>query len=1099
MLLTQIGSAATYTVTNTLDSGVGSLRDALITVNAGAGGDTIVFSGVSGTIALSSTLAITKSVAISGPGANLLTISGNDAVRVFNVAAGQTFTISGLTIAHGHSSTGGGGILVGSGATLTVSSCVFSNNAASNGASSVGGAISNSSVNLLTVNDSTFVGNKALPGGANPVGGAIYTAGPAEVDNSTFFGNSTPGNGAAIYIIAIRRLTMKDSTIVGNSSMGGDAILGSTSQLTISNSIISGNTGGDCSKCSTTGTNFIGGTAALGPLQNNGGPTPTMMPLTTGAGIIGSGLNSTLATDQRGFARATSGASDLGAVQTYNLTVTTLADITNGGTTCTGGDTCSLRDAINLGNSHDSGDIIPLSGLQGTITLTSPLPDITTNINISGPGANLLTISGGNTYPVFQIANTGTANISGVTIANGNGGAPGGAGITNLGALLTLSNCELNNNHAAGQDGGGLFNSGVSTATVTDCTFSGNSSDSGGAINNNGNLAVTNSTFIGNTSQADLGGGIFNQRVAAIASSTITGNTAASQGGGIENIGTITVTNSVVAGNTEAGSLNDDCSSCGTQSASNLFSTAGTPVTAAQVMLAPLAYYGLNQTVRTMLPLPGSPVIQAGDPTLLPSDLSTDERLLPRTIGGKLDLGAVEANYISVQFVQQPSSTTVNLTMSPAVTMSVAESGTTVANIPLPITFVGSGALHGTLNKATQIPAVPGDPALASFNDLSGDTVGTGDTLTSTITVTPPAVSPPQTLTATSNPFDITALTPATITFSPAPPTSVVYGTAPITLNGAAYASGSPTGQTVTYQVVSGPGSITGKTLTFVGVGTVIVNASIAANGSYAAGSASFNIVVTPAPLAITVADASRAVGAPNPAFSSTASGLVNGDALDGSITVTYSTTATVASPAGTYPISAVISGSAAGNYTVTIVNGTLTVTAQAAVLDFTLTLPSSGSQTVIPGNAASYAVRVAPTNTAYPGTVTFTATGLPAGDTISFTPATVAANAGMTPSNVSVQTAPQLAASNLQTKSLPILLGVLILPFAGSRRMRKGAGRYLWILIVILGGAAVTTGLTGCGTGNGFFGQIPQTYNITITATSGTIQHSVNVTLNVQ
>jgi hypothetical protein len=40
---------------------------------------------------------------------------------------------------------------------------------------------------------------------------------------------------------------------------------------------------------------------------------------------------------------------------------------------------------------------------------------------------------------------------------------------------------------------------------------------------------------------------------------------------------------------------------------------------------------------------------------------------------------------------------------------------------------------------------------------------------------------------------------------------------------------------------------------------------------------------------------------------------------------------------------------------------------------------------------------------------------------------------------------------------------------------------------------------LTGCGyNGNSFFGVAPQTYNITNTATSGTIQHSVNVTLNV-
>ena len=52
---------------------------------------------------------------------------------------------------------------------------------------------------------------------------------------------------------------------------------------------------------------------------------------------------------------------------------------------------------------------------------------------------------------------------------------------------------------------------------------------------------------------------------------------------------------------------------------------------------------------------------------------------------------------------------------------------------------------------------------------------------------------------------------------------------------------------------------------------------------------------------------------------------------------------------------------------------------------------------------------------------------------------------------------------------------------------------------LVFLAGAVATAGLTGCGANNGFFGQAPQTYNITITATSGTIQHSVNATLTVE
>jgi hypothetical protein len=96
-------------------------------------GDTIVFSGVAGTITLTSTLSINKSVTINGPGANLLTISGNDAVRVFTVASAQTFAISGLTIAHGFSTQGAGILTAG---ILTVNNCTFSNNVATKGGQS---------------------------------------------------------------------------------------------------------------------------------------------------------------------------------------------------------------------------------------------------------------------------------------------------------------------------------------------------------------------------------------------------------------------------------------------------------------------------------------------------------------------------------------------------------------------------------------------------------------------------------------------------------------------------------------------------------------------------------------------------------------------------------------------------------------------------------------------------------------------------------------------------------------------------------------------------------------------------------------------------
>jgi hypothetical protein len=93
----------TITVTNTNDSGPGSLRDALVVANDG---DTIDATSISGTILLTTgELGITHGVTINSPGAVNLAIDGNHTYRVFENFA-QNVTISGFTITNG----GAGGV-----------------------------------------------------------------------------------------------------------------------------------------------------------------------------------------------------------------------------------------------------------------------------------------------------------------------------------------------------------------------------------------------------------------------------------------------------------------------------------------------------------------------------------------------------------------------------------------------------------------------------------------------------------------------------------------------------------------------------------------------------------------------------------------------------------------------------------------------------------------------------------------------------------------------------------------------------------------------------------------------------------------------------
>ncbi len=185
-----------------------------------------------------------------------------------------------------------------------------------------------------------------------------------------------------------------------------------------------------------------------------------------------------------------------------------------------------------------------------TITLASALDKISDNVNITGLGANKLTVSGNNAVGVFAINSGKTVNIDGLTIANGK--ANQGGGIFNDNGTLTLTNSTLAGNSASA-GGGGIFNDN-GTLTLTNSTLAGNSASGGGGgiYNDNGTLKLTNSTLAGNSTSSGGGGGIFNNGTSTVSNSTLADNSASANyyGGGICNYyGTLTVSNSTLARN----------------------------------------------------------------------------------------------------------------------------------------------------------------------------------------------------------------------------------------------------------------------------------------------------------------------------------------------------------------------------------------------------------------------------------------------------------------------------------------------------------------------------------------------------------------------
>ncbi|WP_017303799.1 CHAT domain-containing protein [Spirulina subsalsa] len=305
------------------------------------------------------------------------------------------------------------------------------------------------------------------------------------------------------------------------------------------------------------------------------------------------------------------------------------------------------------------------------------------------------------------IINYGTLTVNNSTLTNNLALNQGGA-IFNNGGNLTINNSTLDNNTSV-VAGGAIFNT-TQTVTATNTTISNNTSaDGGGLLNNGGNVSLTHSTITQNRSTDLLGLG---------------------SGGLTNNIGTTTLRNSIVAENVNnlnaarsdvVGLFNDGGNNLiGISNGTNGFTVSplvGTPATPLSPQLKPLGNYG--GTTRTHVPLPTSPVIQAGANVGVATDQRGNNRGVP-------DIGAVEV--------------TADLAVSKTVSNPTPQPNDTVT-FTVTLTHNGGDDVGGVTLTSLLLPDLEflsATPSLGAYNPVTGLwTVGTlvpGGSATLTIT-----------------------------------------------------------------------------------------------------------------------------------------------------------------------------------------------------------------------------------------------------------------------------------------------------------------------------------------------------------------------------
>ncbi|MEZ6071650.1 MAG: choice-of-anchor Q domain-containing protein [Pirellulales bacterium] len=646
------GSSRVMAVTNNADAGVSGLT--LTGGNAGRGGGLRNYAGSVTTL-------------------SDVTIEGNQASNDYETGAG-VWNAGDLTVADsritGNTGTGlstyGGGFMNMTGAVLTIVRSTISGNTSHDGAGIY------DLLSTVSVTDSTISNNTATDDG-----GAIYSYGTLFISGSTISGNSSTDSGA----VKIRNGTISHSTIVDNSGGRGGGVHASFGSATIDHTIVANNSatsGGpdilgpvtanwslieDTSGATIGGANNVTGVdPMLDVLADNGGPTQTHAPL-PGSPVVNAGdpgIAGAPANDQRGapFVRE-NGTIDIGAyeAQSLALVVDTNVDESDGDYSALD---LALREALELTNANPGPDTVSFAGALSGSTIFLALGQLTIadDVDVLGLGADALTVDAQGISRVLGVDFGATATVSGLTLTGG-GNAFSGGGILNNGDLTVLRSTISGNSASFG---GGIYGSSGTTVTITDSTISDNMAAGGGGGGVWGyrvTLSITGTTISGNSANS-YGGGVLaggTYGTTIIRHSTIVDNSA-NRGGGIDSYYSpnATIEHTIVANNTATtfgpdvrGTVNaywnliEDTTDATIVGFSN--------ITGSDPMLGALQDNG--GPTETHAPLPGSPVIDAGDAGAV-AGVGTvplyDQRGAPfdRVAGGRIDIGAVEAQAVAL-------------------------------------------------------------------------------------------------------------------------------------------------------------------------------------------------------------------------------------------------------------------------------------------------------------------------------------------------------------------------------------------------------------------------------------------------------------------